>query len=73
MIKCRDGIRQAHETAKNTRKGLGGLAKFSGALRIGTQRGQNALQAVIDQYWRIENTLNQQIALLDERFPLDDD
>jgi hypothetical protein len=50
------------------KESTGDLGKLSGALKLGTKRAQQGLQAVIDQYWRIENSLEQMLALIEAHF-----
>jgi hypothetical protein len=68
MNSARDSLIDARTTAQSTKQSVADLGKLSGALRLGTARAQKGLQEIAEQYWRMENSIQQMLSLIDNRF-----
>ncbi len=68
MNSARNSLIDARTTALSMKQTVSDLGKFSGALKLGTAHAQKGLQQVVEQYWRIENSIQQMLSLIDNKF-----
>lgn len=67
MSAARGTFRGARESALGAKDSAAELGKLSGTLKLGTNRAQKALQGIADQCWRMEQSLDQMLSLLDDK------
>ncbi len=72
ILGAMDSVEGARESAMGAAESLAELAKLSAALKIGANRAKKGIQAVVEQYWRIENSMRQTLSRLDDLFGMSD-
>ncbi len=68
IVGAGDGTKGARESAMKAKEGFKEMGRLSAALKFGTSRATRAIDSVVEQYWRVENSLNQMVSLLDGWF-----